>query len=212
MEIKKLTILGKSDATITMIFDNLESLNLFPEIDIINNLNLEIEKPVANPKFNFQLFNSLQGNTISAFQLGVIQVKSKLKVFENFGIDEEKFYTLIHKSACISSTSVLGNGCLVNSLVSVAAHTAIGNFVSINRNASVGHHTTINDFVTINPGSQIAGNVTIGRATQIGMGAIVIDGISIGENSVIGAGSLVTKDIPANVMAYGSPAKIIKEI
>lgn len=212
MGIKKLTILGKSDATITMIFDNLESLNLFPEIDIINNLNLTIEKPIDNPKFDFKLLSDFNTDEHSELLLGVMQVKSKLKVFENFGIDPGRFFTLVHRTSSISSTSRLGNGCLVNSLVSVAAHTQLGNFVSLNRNVSVGHHTSIHDFVTINPGSQIAGNVTIGRATQIGMGAIILDGISIGENSIIGAGSLVTKDIPANVMAYGSPAKIIKEI
>ena len=40
----------------------------------------------------------------------------------------------------------------------------------------------------------------------------MIDGISIGKNSIIGAGSLVTKDIPANVVAYGFPAKVIKSL
>ena len=44
-----------------------------------------------------------------------------------------------------------------------------------------------------------------------GMGTNVIDGVKIGKNSIIGAGSLVTKDIPDNVVAYGSPCKIIRD-
>ena len=44
-----------------------------------------------------------------------------------------------------------------------------------------------------------------------GTGAIVLAGVTIGENSVIGAGSVVTKDIPANVLAVGSPCKVLRE-
>lgn len=54
--------------------------------------------------------------------------------------------------------------------------------------------------------------VRIGRNCWIGAGAILMPGVTIGDNTVIGAGSLVTKDIPANVVAYGSPCRVIREI
>jgi acetyltransferase-like isoleucine patch superfamily enzyme len=41
--------------------------------------------------------------------------------------------------------------------------------------------------------------------------ATILSGITIGENSLIGAGSVITKNIPSNSIAYGVPAKIIKE-
>jgi acetyltransferase-like isoleucine patch superfamily enzyme len=43
------------------------------------------------------------------------------------------------------------------------------------------------------------------------MGVNILDGIKIGKNTIIGAGSVVTKDIPDNVVAYGSPCKIIRD-
>jgi acetyltransferase-like isoleucine patch superfamily enzyme len=43
------------------------------------------------------------------------------------------------------------------------------------------------------------------------MGANILNTVKIGKNCVIGAGSVVTKDIPDNVVAYGSPCKIIKK-
>ncbi len=46
----------------------------------------------------------------------------------------------------------------------------------------------------------------------LGGGVIVCPGVTIGDNSVIGAGSVVTKDIPANVVAVGNPARVIREI
>ena len=90
-------------------------------------------------------------------------------------------------------------------------NTTIGNFASINRHVSIGHHTTIGDYCSINPGTNIAGNVTIGEGTTIGMGVNIIDGIKIGKNTIVGAGSVVTKDIPDNVIAYGSPCKVIRD-
>ncbi len=54
--------------------------------------------------------------------------------------------------------------------------------------------------------------VTIGDNVWIGANVVVLPGVTIGENSVIGAGSVVTKDIPANVIAFGSPCKVYREI
>lgn len=54
--------------------------------------------------------------------------------------------------------------------------------------------------------------VTIGKNVWLGANVIVFPGVSIGDHSVIGAGSLVTKDVPENVLAYGSPCKVIKKI
>ena len=54
--------------------------------------------------------------------------------------------------------------------------------------------------------------VHIGRNCWIGAGAVIMPGVKIGDNSVIGAGSVVTKDIPANVVAYGNPCRVAREI
>ena len=54
--------------------------------------------------------------------------------------------------------------------------------------------------------------VRIGRNCWLGAGVIVLPGVTIGDNSVIGAGSVVTKDIPANVVAVGSPCRVVRPI
>jgi len=207
MQIEKLTLLGKSDVSISMIMDVLESVNQFPNIEIINNLNLPIEHTFNNHNFVWSFVNEIGAGP---FVLGVSNPFPKKGVVNHFG-NRLNYVSLIHETASISSTTSVGKGCFINNHVSISAHSSLGNFVNINRNASIGHHTIIADFVTINPNAAIAGHVSIGEGTKIGMGAMVLDHVKIGKNCVIGAGSVVVKDIPDNVIAYGNPCKPMKD-
>jgi maltose O-acetyltransferase len=54
--------------------------------------------------------------------------------------------------------------------------------------------------------------ITIGDNVWLGGGAIVLPGVTIGENTVVGAGSVVTRDLPANVVAVGNPARVIRSL
>lgn len=54
--------------------------------------------------------------------------------------------------------------------------------------------------------------ITIGNSVWLGGGVIVLPGVNIGENTVVGAGSVVTRDLPANVVAVGNPARVIREL
>jgi sugar O-acyltransferase (sialic acid O-acetyltransferase NeuD family) len=212
MEIEKLTILGFSEATTTMLLDILDSQNLYPHIDIVNNLHLEQIHKFTHPKFEITLIDeTIIGDKVVS--LGATKAQSRKKISEIFNLENElNLINLISKNSDISKTVNLGKGIVVNTMSCIAGHTKIDDFVFINRNVSIGHHTVIGKYTSINPGVNIAGNVTIGECCQIGIGANIIDGVKIGNNSIIGAGSVVTKDIPDNVVAYGIPCKIIKEI
>ncbi|KWX72660.1 galactoside O-acetyltransferase [Paenibacillus riograndensis] len=63
-----------------------------------------------------------------------------------------------------------------------------------------------------NSGYEYGIAITIGNNVWIGGNAIINPGVTIGHNVVIGAGSVVTKDIPDNVIAVGSPCKVVREI
>lgn len=97
------------------------------------------------------------------------------------------------------------------------APTRIGKRVNI-QDLSLIHQTPnlpviIEDDVTV--GHQVTIHAaTIRRKALIGMGTIILDGAEIGENAYIGAGSLVTpgKKIPPNTMAFGRPAKVVREL
>ena len=208
-----LLILGKGDSIVTMILDNLysKSFNTTPNITIYNNLSLPILNPFEHNWFKIKVVEDVNIDDYDVFTLGVYQPQHKIKIIQSLSPDMSKFINIIHIGLDISKTSSIGIGALINSKVSIAAHTTIGDFVSINRHVSIGHHTVISDFCSINPGTNIAGNVTIGEGTTIGMGTNILNQVKIGKNTIIGAGSVVTKDIPDNVIAYGSPCKIIRD-
>lgn len=54
--------------------------------------------------------------------------------------------------------------------------------------------------------------IVIGNNVWIGAGAIVLPGVTIGDNAVVGAGSVVTKNVEANTVVAGDPAKPIKSV
>ena len=54
--------------------------------------------------------------------------------------------------------------------------------------------------------------IHIGRNVWLGAGAIILPGVTIGNNSIVGAGSVVTKDVPANVIVVGNPARVLRQI
>ncbi len=59
---------------------------------------------------------------------------------------------------------------------------------------------------------EAAAPITIGANVWLGGGVIVLPGVTIGENTVVGAGSLVTRDLPADVVAVGSPARVTRPL
>lgn len=54
--------------------------------------------------------------------------------------------------------------------------------------------------------------VVIEDGVVIGANAVVLEGVTVGEGAVVAAGAIVTEDVPANTLAAGTPAKVIKEI
>lgn len=146
---------------------------------------------------------------------GVMNPAPKLGVFEffrkEFEIRENHFISLISPRAYIASTAELDRGCYIEPAVVLSPYSRLGFGVSINRSASIGHHGEIGSYATVSPGAHIGGHTRIGEKVTIGIGATVFDHIQVGDGSVIGGGSVVTKDIPAGVVAYGNPCRVVRE-
>jgi UDP-N-acetylbacillosamine N-acetyltransferase len=118
----------------------------------------------------------------------------------------------IHPKSVIAADVHIGRGTVVVAGAVINAGAVVGENVIINTSASVDHECIIQDGAHICPGAHLAGNVNVGQAAWIGIGAAIIERVCIGANVIIGAGAVVLSDIPAGVMAYGVPAKVIKKV
>ena len=88
--------------------------------------------------------------------------------------------------------------------------------IEIGDGSLIGHNTTIatlnHDFNPDKRANLHPSPVKIGKNVWIGSDSTILPGVEIGDGAVIGAGSIVTKNVPANSIAIGSPARVIKQI
>lgn len=122
-----------------------------------------------------------------------------------------KFVNAIHPSTIIGMNVEIGVGIVIMAGCIINPNSKVGNFCFFATGSQLEHDCNIHDFASISAGSITGGKVNIGKYSAIALGVIIMDRINIGENTVVGSGSLVTKDLPDNVLAYGSPAKIIRD-
>lgn len=210
---KKIVIFGTGDHS-RVITDTLEKLNKFQIIGFFDN-----KKPIGtlisgypvlgNDEEIFKFLDSIDGGVLA---IGDNHTRYQVAQFLKSTIPDFKYFSVVDPFTSISNNATIGNGTMVvaGSVIKVGAK--IGQHVIINTRASVDHDNKIGDFAFIAPGATTGGNVTIEECAFLGIGANIVPGITIGKNSIIGAGSVVLKDIPANVLAVGTPAKIIREV
>lgn len=88
--------------------------------------------------------------------------------------------------------------------------------IEIGDGSLIGHNTTIatlnHDFNPDKRANLHPSPVKIGKNVWIGSDCTILPGVEIGDGAVIGAGSVVTKNVPANSVVVGSPARVIKQI
>lgn len=142
--------------------------------------------------------------------LGVGDCKARLQIAARIMEAGLKLATAIHPSAVIAADARIGEGTVVCAGAVINPKASLGKAVIVNTTASVDHECAIADGVHLSPGVHLAGRVSVGEGTAVGIGSVARDGISIGKGCVIGAGAVMVSDLPDGVVAYGVPAKVIR--
>jgi UDP-2-acetamido-3-amino-2,3-dideoxy-glucuronate N-acetyltransferase len=141
--------------------------------------------------------------------------------------DDVKIYNFVNLYGCeIGSRTKIGafveiqKGARIGTDCKISSHTFICEGVIIEDRVFVGHHVVfINDRYprAANAAGQlqtekdwVVQQTTVKRGASIGSGSVILCGVTIGDNAMVGAGSVVTKDVPANAIVAGNPARIIR--
>ena len=115
----------------------------------------------------------------------------------------------------IQKNATVGKRCKISS------HTFVCEGVTIEDNVFVGHNVAfINDsYPRATSGDQLqteadwkVERTVVKKGASIGSGSTILANITIGENALVGAGSVVTKDVPANTIVAGNPARVLRKI
>jgi acetyltransferase-like isoleucine patch superfamily enzyme len=167
-------------------------------------------------------------------------IKSQNKSIAETKIGSETIigpHAILYAGCNIAEQCLIGDAASIRENVNVGNQAIIGRHVTIGPNVDIGARTRIVDFAHITGDTVMGEDVFIsthvcsandnsfatgqniklkgqhiGNRVHIGLGAILLPGITIGDDAVIGAGSIVTKDIPAAKLAFGQPAKPIRDL
>lgn len=193
-------------------------------LDVIgNNQNImffdDVSKDLPNLLFDkYKLITSIADalelfKLDNSFILGTGGCKIRRLLFEKFTAIGGMPISAISQTAVIGTYDVvLGKAINIMHLCLISNNVKIGDGTLINARSNIHHDVEIGEFCEISPSSTITGGVKIGDNTFIGSGSVVLPKLTIGIGVTIGAGSIITKNIPDNVLVYGNPGRIIKEI
>lgn len=126
------------------------------------------------------------------------------------GLARDRFATLVHPRAAVSSHTQIGHGVHINSNVTIGAGVVVGDHVTFGPGCIVGHDTVIEEYSIIAPGAILSGFVRVGRNSYIGAGAMIRQCLTIGEGCLIGMGAVVVRDVKDAEIVVGNPAGPIR--
>ncbi len=146
---------------------------------------------------------------------------------------------VIYTDTVIKNNTLIGDNCSIREKCRIGAYDIISRNATVNYETTVGDHTRIMDnahitgnmvignhcFISVMVSStndnsmardegaaeKLAGPIVEDYAT-IGASASLLPGVRIGYNSIVGAAALVTKDVPANKVVMGVPAKVVRDV
>lgn len=116
--------------------------------------------------------------------------------------------SVIHPTAVMLSGARLGRGVMVLAGAIIGIDTVVGDGAILNTAVSVDHDNRLGDYVHLSPGVHTGGDVTLGVGTHLAVGVSVRNGVKIGDWCVIGVGAAVVGDLPSRIVAVGVPARI----
>ncbi|RKL61630.1 hypothetical protein DXT63_15650 [Thermoanaerobacteraceae bacterium SP2] len=145
-------------------------------------------------------------NSDEVFICAIGDPKIKYNICIDFVKRGAQFINLIHPTAIIGESAIIGKGIILCPYSVIAAKANIGDFVTINLHSTVGHNAVVKSGCTISSHCDITGFVNLEECVFIGSHSSIIPSVKVGKGAKIGAGSIVIRNVRENVTVFGNPA------
>lgn len=119
-----------------------------------------------------------------------------------------RFLTLIHPTAIVAPTAVVGEGAVLCPYAIASDSVRVGRFALLNYHTSLGHDAVVGDFSVLSPYATLGGGAVLAEDGFMGLHASIAPGRRVGARSQVSANSAVMRDVPDDALAFGVPATV----
>lgn len=137
---------------------------------------------------------------------------SRARMARRLDLPEERYATIVHPAAEVSSNSTIGPGSILLAHCVLTAAVEVGAHVAVMPRVVMTHDDVLEDFVTVASGVCLGGGTRVGRGAYVGAGALVRESVTIGAWSLVGMGSVVLRDVPPEQVWIGNPARPLRPV
>ncbi|WP_345628460.1 acetyltransferase [Rugosimonospora acidiphila] len=135
---------------------------------------------------------------------------ARARVVDRLALPTRRYASVVHPSASVGAGCALGPGTVLLAHTVLTADVSVGAHVSVMPHAVLTHDDLVGDFVTIASGVRLGGGVRLDPGAYVGAGALIREGVRIGAGALIGMGSVVLRDVPAQEVWAGNPARRLR--
>ena len=152
--------------------------------------------------------NDFELRLSDGFVLGIGIPQIRRVVAEHLEARGARFLTLIHPTAIVADTAVIGTGSVICPYAIVSDAVRLGRFVLVNYHASLGHDADVGDFTVLSPYATLGGRAAVEADVFLGLHASVGPGKSVGACSKVSANSAVLANAAPDSLVFGVPGRI----
>lgn len=134
------------------------------------------------------------------------------EVAERLAARGARFLTMIHPTAIVADTAVIGPGSVICPYAVVSDAVRLGRCVLVNYHASLGHDAAVGDYAVLSPYATLGGRAALEPDVFLGLHASVGPGRRVGAGSVVSSNSVALVDTAENCLVYGVPGRVVPKL
>lgn len=146
----------------------------------------------------------------AAFVCGIGSPRSyrrKPDIIAATGVPPQRWATIVHPTAAVSSRARVGHGTVLLSHCSVGTNVQVGNHVLVLQNSVISHDAKVGDYCAVATGVCLSGVTSIGANCYLGSNSCVRERLRVGDRALVAMGAVVTGDVANDAVVVGNPAR-----